>query len=990
MKQKLFIIITLVSAALVFGQNVADKYYKAMDAYNGRDFGRAYDLFSEFVQSYGIQDELFATSQFYAGESMLNLGKPEAAASSFEFLVNSFSWSAFREKALYRLGLIYYENKKFSVSRDRLKQLLDEYPESEWVGSSLYWIGESFSEENRLEEAIQFLLDAINNRKNNKFVDYALFSLANIFEKTGDYESAVEYYDRLLSFHRDSPLAISAQIRIGICYFKLKDYQSSILELNNPSLTNLPPDMYAQSLYMLANSYYRVQEYTNAEKTYLEIIQNFPSADVIGEVKYGLAWSYFQQKKYNDAYKIFNGISQGDDTLAVKSFYWKAEAKRYAGQENEAFEIFKQFLENYPNHELARGVQYQLGLLNYNQKKFELAERYLIASVSSPDRNIRARAFTLLGEIELTKKSYDAARKYFEAALDVKTLSDELQNRSMLGLGAALYFLGRYEEAIESLSDIDIRDANFEKDKVNFYLAENNYSLGNYRDALRRYTIVDLGNDELGAAALYGRAYCYFSLKDYENASVQFREFTLKFPGDKRIVDAKLRLADAYFGSKNYVAAGDVYKDIVNSSQAALNSPYVYFQYAQALYKAGKTSEAIEEFRNLRQKHPNSEYGDRALFIIGWINFQRGNYNQAIAEYRNLMNTYPNSSLNPVVNYSIGDAYFNTGKYDSAIVNYQKVILLYPNSNYVFDAINGIQYSYVAKGQPDRAIALIDEFVSKNPNLNFSDQVYFKKGEIYYSLREYEFAKKSYQTFISNYPQSELVPNAYFWIGKSSQNLGENEQALFNFAKVYKSDIKSETGIAAVIESGKIFISEERYKEAVDLYDRALGSLPRSDSYAEILFSKATALIDQGSLDKSYGVFEEIILYHPNTIFADKAKFELGLIEMAAKRYSNAEFYFQKLAETRTDDIGAKAQYFFGVSKFEQKRFTEAITAFVRVRTTFSAYDEWLTKSYLKMGDSYFALKDNRKAEEMYRAVLASHRSDVYGREAQNKLRALR
>ena len=471
---------------------------------------------------------------------------------------------------------------------------------------------------------------------------------------------------------------------------------------------------------------------------------------------------------------------------------------------------------------------------------------------------------------------------------------------------------------------------------------------------------------------------------------MQFREFTLKFPGDKRIVDAKLRLADAYFGSKNYVAAGDVYKDIVNSSQAALNSPYVYFQYAQALYKAGKTSEAIEEFRNLRQKHPNSEYGDRALFIIGWINFQRGNYNQAIAEYRNLMNTYPNSSLNPVVNYSIGDAYFNTGKYDSAIVNYQKVILLYPNSNYVFDAINGIQYSYVAKGQPDRAIALIDEFVSKNPNLNFSDQVYFKKGEIYYSLREYEFAKKSYQTFISNYPQSELVPNAYFWIGKSSQNLGENEQALFNFAKVYKSDIKSETGIAAVIESGKIFISEERYKEAVDLYDRALGSLPRSDSYAEILFSKATALIDQGSLDKSYGVFEEIILYHPNTIFADKAKFELGLIEMAAKRYSNAEFYFQKLAETRTDDIGAKAQYFFGVSKFEQKRFTEAITAFVRVRTTFSAYDEWLTKSYLKMGDSYFALKDNRKAEEMYRAVLASHRSDVYGREAQNKLRALR
>ncbi len=990
MKNKLLIIIFLISATLALGQGLADKYYKAMTAFNNKDYGTAHSLFDEFIQNYSIQDELFATAQFYSGESILNLGKPGAAASFYEYLVNNFDWSVFKERSLYRLGLIYYETQKYSFCRDRLKQLLDEYPESEFAGSSLYWIGESYSSENQVEEAIQFFLDAINSKKNNKFVDYSLFSLASIFEKTGDYESAVEYYDKLLSFHKDSPLAVSAQIRIGICYFKLKDYQSSILELNNPSLTNLPPGMYAQSLYLLANSYYRVQEFNNAEKTYLEIIQNFPVAEIISEVRYGLAWSYFQQKKYNDAYKIFNGLSLGSNAIAIKSFYWKGEAKRYAGQENEAFEIFRQFLETYPDNELAKGVQYQLGLLNYNQRKFELAERYLIAAVAAPDRMVRVRALTMLGEIELNKKAYDAARKYFESALDIKTLPDELQNRAMLGLGAALYYLGRYKDAVEYLSDIDIRDANFERNKVNFYLAENQYSLGNFREALNRYNNVDLNDAELGAGALYGKAYSYFGLKDYENASVQFGEFTKSFSGDKRIVDAKLRLADSYFGSKNYVAAGDVYKGLVNSRQIVLTDPYAYFQYAQALFKAGKSSEAVSEFRNLQQKFPSSEFADRALYLIGWINFQKANYTQAIAEYRNMMNVYPNSKLNPVVHYSIGDAYFNIAKYDSAIVNYQKVILLYPTSNYVFDAINGIQYSYVAKGQPDRAIALIDEFISRNPNLSFSDEIFFKKGEIYYSLREYEYAKKSYQVFISNYPKSHLIPDAYFWIGKSSQNLGENEQALFNFAKVYNADVKNEIGAASVIESGKILDSQGKYRDEVVLYDKALASLPRSDSYAEILFNKGMALTNQGAIDKSYEVFDELNQYHPNTIFADKAKFELGLIEMAAKRYTNAEFYFQKLAETRTDDIGAKAQYFFGVSKFEQQKYTEAITAFVRVRTIFSAYDEWLTKSYLKMGDSYIELKGFKKAEEMFRAVLSNHRGDIFGKEAQNKLRALR
>ncbi|MBZ0200680.1 MAG: tetratricopeptide repeat protein [Ignavibacteriaceae bacterium] len=988
--KKTLLILIFISTALIFGQGIADKYYEAMTAFNSKDYGRAHSLLGEFIQNYGIHDELFATAQFYSGESLLNLGKPVAAASSYEFLVNNFEWSVFKERSLYRLGLIYYETQKYSLCRDRLKQLLDEYPESEFAGSSLYWIGEAYSSENQVEDAIQFFLDAINSERNNKFVDYSLFSLGNIFERTGDYENAVEYYDRLLSYHRDSPLAVSAQIRIGICYFKLKDYQSSILELNNPSLTNLPPGMYAQSLYLLANSYYRVQEYGNAEKTYFEIIQNFPSAEIVKEVKYGLAWSYFQQKKYNDAYKIFNGLSLGSDTIAIKSFYWKAEAKRYAGQENEAFEIFRQFLETYPDNQLARGVQYQLGLLNYNQRKFELAERYLIAAVAAQDRMVRVRALTMLGEIELNKKSFDAARKYFESALDIKTLPDELQNRAMLGLGASLYFLGRYKEAIEYLSDIDIRDANFERNKVNFYLAENQYSLGNFREALNRYSNVDLNDAELGAGALYGKAYSYFGLKDYENASVQFGEFIKRFSGDKRIVDTKLRLADSYFGSKNYVAASEVYKSLVNSRQFVLNDSYAYFQYAQALFKAGKTTDAISEFRNLQQKFPNSEYGDRSLYLIGWINFQRANFSQAIAEYRNMMNIYPNSKLNPVVHYSIGDAYFNIAKYDSAIVNYQKVILLYPTSNYVFDAINGIQYSYVAKGQPDRAIALIDEFVSRNPNLSFSDEIFFKKGEIYYSLREYQYAKKSYQVFISNYPQSELIPDAYFWIGKSAQNLGEEELALFNFAKVYNADIKSETGTAAVIESGKILDAQGKYGNEVALYDKALASLPRSDSYAEILFNKGMALTNQGSIDKSYEVFDEINQYHPNTIFADKAKFELGLIEMAAKRFANAEFYFQKLAESRTDDIGAKAQYFFGVSKFEQQRYAEAITAFVRVRTIFSAYDEWLTKSYLKMGDGYIELKDYKKAEEMFRAVLSNHRGDMFGKEAQNKLRAIR
>ena len=136
--------------------------------------------------------------------------------------------------------------------------------------------------------------------------------------------------------------------------------------------------------------------------------------------------------------------------------------------------------------------------------------------------------------------------------------------------------------------------------------------------------------------------------------------------------------------------------------------------------------------------------------------------------------------------YSIGDAYYNTGKYDSAIVNYQRVLTDYPSSNTVFDALNGMQYCYLAEGKPEKAIQLVNDFVANHPGSTFSDQLLYKKGEIYYNSRNYVEARAAYKDFILAYPGSPLVSEAYFAIGKCSQMLGENQEAVENFTKVFE------------------------------------------------------------------------------------------------------------------------------------------------------------------------------------------------------------
>ena len=86
-----------------------------------------------------------------------------------------------------------------------------------------------------------------------------------------------------------------------------------------------------------------------------------------------------------------------------------------------------------------------MAILYFNSKKFDLAEKYLKIAVNSYDNSVKARAFTMLGEISLQKKEYPDAKGYFDNSLNITNVEVELQNRSLLGLGVACYYLNKYK-----------------------------------------------------------------------------------------------------------------------------------------------------------------------------------------------------------------------------------------------------------------------------------------------------------------------------------------------------------------------------------------------------------------------------------------------------------------------------------------------------------------------------------------------------------------
>ncbi len=987
--KKFFLIIFFLCLSLE-AQQGTDKFLSAVNAYNNNEFGTAFQLFSDIINNENLDEQKYSAAKYYSADCLLNLNELDGSAIIFESFIDTFKFSAFRVNAIYKLGTIYYAKGEYRKARERLNVLLTEYPGCVLIGSAYYWIGEAYFAENKFVDAEENFREALGHRSTNQFVVITLYTLAQLYELTGNYNSAVAEYDELLSYYKDDPLAAKSQMRIGICYFNRKDYDNAILELTDPLMKKLSPKDLHDAKFFLANSYIRLKEYKEAYQVYNDLLVETNDQSYSQKIKYSLAWLKFQQNDYDGAYVIFNELSQkAADSLKAISLYWSGECKRYLGNVKEADEILKSFIAKYPENSLASKAQLGVGSINLTQSNSAEGERALLNATISNDQSTRGKAYTLLGEMRLNKKNFDGAAKFFNEAIKLTMDEKDLNNRAVLGLAVAQFYLNNYVEAAKNLDNLKLHARNFENDKINFYLAETYFLQGKYSTALKNYNSVSPASEDLTRQTMLGKAYCYFNLKDFPNSTFYFNEFITKYNSDPSVSEAKLRLADSYFGTKSFEKASAIYRELFSAEKVALDNDLAYYQYGQSLFKSGKSKEAINTFGNLQERFPHSQYVTESQYVIGWIHFQENDFNSAMTEYKKLIERYPRSNLKPMTFYSIGDCYFNLGNYDSSIVFYSKVLTGFPNTQYVFDAVNGIQFAYVAKEQPESAISFIDQFIDANANSKFADQIFFKKGDLYYSIQKYDQAILAYKDFISRYPKSAMIPNAYYWIGKSAANMKNKTEAINNFTVAKQSAAKSEIAISAAIELAAIYNGENQFSSAVNILKETVDANPASNRLPELLYLEGINQVKDNKLDAAASTFDQVISYYEGVVFAAKAKVELGKIFITKHNYAGALPLLKDVGEKRLDDIGAEAQYYYGVLLFEQNKVDDAISALVRVRSVFAAFDEFHTKSLLMLGDCYVKLNDKKQAREMYRDVLSKHPSGDFAAEAKKKMKLL-
>ena len=457
----------------------------------------------------------------------------------------------------------------------------------------------------------------------------------------------------------------------------------------------------------------------------------------------------------------------------------------------------------------------------------------------------------------------------------------------------------------------------------NYYFYRGQWESALFSYSLVRNRALDLNSDE---DLEYRRAYCNLRLGNYHEAERQYNEL------DR---------------SARYAGASEFYK--------------AYLDYAQGDY-----DEAIEKFSRIPE---GSELGYQSQYYLTQIEYNKKHYNDVIAAGTALLDQHGNDYFDAELNRIVGESYYHLGNDRQArtylrryldnpegepyrTAAYTMGVLDYRNGNYeavvndmlhVTDGSDALtQSAYLYMGQAKRQLgdlnganmafqqaAMMDCDKGVRETAYYNYAVGVSKG----ARTPFDKSVDLFENFINEYPNSRYKDNVEDYLVDAYMGTTDYQRALTSINRINKPGTKVLKAKQRILYNmGVQAMANNRNKEA--------------DQY----FKQAIAV---GNYDKT--------ALNESRLWLAEAKYREGDFKEASK-------YQQEYVKAidKSDENFGLAQYNLGYSLYEQKRYSEAKSAFQNAVASKQLSSDLMADAYNRIGDTQYYARDFGGAQMSY------------------------
>ncbi len=421
---------------------------------------------------------------------------------------------------------------------------------------------------------------------------------------------------------------------------------------------------------------------------------------------------------------------------------------------------------------------------------------------------------------------------------------------------------------------------------------------------------------------------CYFYHRDFNRALAMFNSSELyMLPNQERDLMTYLQ-AVCFLEIGNLKEAAIWFEMLKGTSpKYAIDCTYYlsYIRYAQQRY-----DEALNGFLSLQD---NDKYQELVPYYIAEIYLLKHNYDKAEIVAQNYLSHYSNNEYTVEMYRILGEADYYMRKYDAAIkaLEYYADHIAMPRRN----ALYMLGMSYYQTGVNSKAAEALGRSATATDEL--AQNAYLHMGLAYINLSERNKARMAFEQaaamdFDPNVKEQAAYNYALALHESSYSGFGESVVAFEKFLNDYPQSPYKDMVSNYLVET---YLTTRSYEAALKSIERIKHPDRRIvEAKQKILFQLGTQAFANSNFNQAVDYFNQSIAsgQYNQPIKADamywkgESLYRLGNLNGAEQSFKQ----FLQNSKQANREMNAQAYYNLGYVAFDQKRYAEARTHFLR------------------------------------------------------------
>ena len=311
------------------------------------------------------------------------------------------------------------------------------------------------------------------------------------------------------------------------------------------------------------------------------------------------------------------------------------------------------------------------------------------------------------------------------------------------------------------------------------------------------------------------------------------------------------RVARSYFETRRYRESRDLFYELYRNGprDRAEECLYLSFMSAGQLQPWDRAFTLGHEY--LKAYEGSSNFYDSVSLTVGQMYANLQDWTNVIAELTTALRIHPKHEQVGECLFLTGYASFMEEKFADCAATLKRMNQDYPKNDREVDGTYWIGMALMFDKDYEGALLYFSQLLADFPNSTYEEDATFRAATCDFGLSRFDVAERKLRDFVTRWPKSKLLGEAYVMLGDCGGTAGRLVEAVRDYLQVLHNDVNIEQYNYGIFRAAEMLQEMKDYDRAVNLLQEYVQRKRDGSNLPMALHGIAQAMWAKGDQDQA-------------------------------------------------------------------------------------------------------------------------------------------